>query len=127
MNTILDFTIYTTLTRGWSFWRSHYLLANALSFTIVVTWSFVWNKRWTFRDRSPCHGRQYVTFVGVTIGGLGLAEGALAVGVHWFRLPDLLAKVTAGPLVVVWNFLAYRFLAFPNTRTVPPPRISAYS
>lgn len=116
MNTILDFTIYTTLTRGWSFWRSHYLLANVTSFVIVVTWSFFWNKRWTFRERSSRYGIQYMKFVAVTFGGIIITQSVLFTGVRLLRLHDLVAKVFAGPLVVMWNFLMYRFWAFRATR-----------
>jgi putative flippase GtrA len=112
VNTVLDFTIYTTLTRGWTFWRSHYLLANACSFVLVVTWSFFWNKYWAFRERSASHGIQYIKFVTVTLGGIIIAQSVLFLGVHVFRLYDLIAKLVAGPLVVIWNFLMYRYWAF---------------
>jgi putative flippase GtrA len=111
-NTVLDFGIYTTLTRGWMFWEAHFLLANAIAFTMVVTWSFFWNKRWTFGDRSPRSHTQYVKFVIITLVGLGLSESALLIGVRMFGVPDLVAKVFAAPLVVLWNFTAYRYWAF---------------
>lgn len=110
-NTVLDFTIYTTLTRGFPFWGKHILLANATSFIIVITWSFYWNKRWTFENRERRHAAQYVRFVLVTVVSLGIAESVLAIGVA-FGVPDLMAKVIAGPLVILWNFTAYRRWAF---------------
>lgn len=120
-NTILDFAIYTTLTRGWSFWRAHYLFANACSFVIVVTWSFFWNRRWTFRDRVSQRLASYVKFVIVTLGGILIAQSVLFVGVQIFHVVDLVAKIVAGPLVVVWNFLMYRLWAFNGSqRSVSP-------
>jgi len=111
-NTVLDFAIYTALTRGWAFWRAHYLLANACSFVIVVMWSFFWNKRWAFRERSPQHGVQFLRFVMVTLGGILIAQCVLFIGVQELRVMDLVAKIIAGPLVVVWNFLMYQLWAF---------------
>ena len=111
-NTVLDFAIYTTLTRGWSFWRAHYLFANACSFAIVVTWSFFWNRRWTFRDHASRRLASYMKFVIVTLGGIVIAQTILFIGVQLFHVMDLVAKVIAGPLVVVWNFLMYRLWAF---------------
>lgn len=111
-NTILDFGIYIGLTRGFEFWQKHYLAANALTFITVVTWSYFWNKYWAFRDRSGGHGKQYIKFVMATLVGIGIAESVLYSGVRWMHLIDLWAKVIAGPLVVLWNFSAYRFWAF---------------
>lgn len=112
VNTGLDFGMYIGLTRGFAFWREHYLLANALVFIVVVTWSFFWNKRWTFKNREQKHAAQYTKFVLATLGGITIAEGVLYVGVDWLGLHDIVSKVIAGPLVMVWNFLAYRFWAF---------------
>ncbi|MBI4449442.1 GtrA family protein [Candidatus Uhrbacteria bacterium] len=117
-NTVLDFAIYTILTRGWPFWRAHYLFANACSFVVVVTWSFFWHRRWTFRDRSSQRLASYVKFVTVTLGGIAIAQSVLFVGVRFFHVMDLIAKVFAGPLVVLWNFLMYRCWAFRGSRRV---------
>lgn len=112
VNTALDFGIYSGLTRGFEFWREYYLLANGLTFIVVVTWSFFWNKYWTFKNRERQHAMQYLKFVIATFGGLGIAEGVLYVGVEVLSLHDILSKVIAAPLVVFWNFSAYRFWAF---------------
>ena len=111
-NTALDFALYAGLTRGWEFWRMHYLWANLISFTIVVTWSFFLNKHWTFRERSLSHGVQYIKFVAVTLGGVVITQGILFTGIEIFSLHDLLAKVIAAPLVVLWNFSMHRLWTF---------------
>ena len=112
VNTVFDFGLYTFLTRGFGFWREHYLLANAVTFVVVVTWSFFWNKYWTFKNRDVQHGKQYLRFVIVTLVGLGIAEGVLFIGVHFLSIYDIVSKVIAAPLVVAWNFSAYRFWTF---------------
>lgn len=112
INTALDFGIYTGLTRGFAFWSEHYLVANVFSFTMVVTWSFFWNKYWTFKNRERQHASQYAKFVIATIIGVGISESILYVGVELFSLHDILSKVIAAPLVVAWNFSAYRTWTF---------------
>ena len=112
VNTGLDFGMYTGLTRSFDFWRAHYLLANAIVFSIVVTWSFFWNKHWTFKNREQKHKTQYAKFVLATLGGIAIAEGVLFAGVGWFGIHDIVSKIIAAPLVVAWNFSAYRFWAF---------------
>lgn len=115
-NTAIDFTLYTTLTRGWMFWRDHYLWANAFTFALVVTWSFFWNRRWTFQRQDRQHGSQYAKFVLATLGGIGIAQVILYAGVQLIHISDLLAKLISGPLVVLWNFLMYRYWAFRASR-----------
>lgn len=112
VNTGLDFGMYIGLTRGFEFWKHHYLLANGLSFIIVVTWSFFWNKYWTFKNCEARHAIQYLKFVIITLVGVGIAENVLYIGVEFFSVHDLVSKIIAAPLVVVWNFSAYRFWAF---------------
>lgn len=118
MNTALDFGAYTALTRGFLFWHNHYLLANALTFIFVTTWSFFWNKHWTFKERSPQHAVQYFKFVTVTLGGIGIAQSVLYLGVEVFSLIDLIAKVIAGPLVLFWNFSMHRFWTFSSRAVI---------
>ncbi len=120
VNTALDFGIYTLLTRTSEFWMNHYLWANALAFMLVVTWSFFWNKHWTFKNRESRHAQQYAKFVFATVTGIAIAEGVLYLGVAEFGLHDILSKVLAAPFVVVWNFLAYRLWAFRASRKIVP-------
>ncbi len=112
VNTVMDFGIYAGLTRGFDFWEENYLLANAITFLIVVSWSYFWNKHWTFKNKEKKHAKQFSKFVFATFGGIMLAEIILFMGVEWFDLNDLIAKLVAGPAVVLWNFSAYRFFAF---------------
>lgn len=112
VNTILDFGTYTFLTRSFAFWKEHYLVTNALVFFAVVTWSFFWNKHWTFKNKEREHGTQYAKFVAATIVGVGIANGSLYIGVDFFGFHDILSKAIAAPLVVLWNFSAYRLWTF---------------
>ena len=113
-NTLIDFGIYIVLTRGFEFWREHYLVANAIAFCVVVTWSFFWNKHWSFRNREKKHSLQYAQFVIATLGGIGIVEGGLYFGVEVYSLSDIVTKVAVGPLVVLWNFFAYRWIFSPR-------------
>ena len=111
-NTVLDFSLYSLLTRGFFFFREHYLMANICSIAVVVTWSFFWNKRWSFKEQSKQHSLQYTKFVAVTLGGIAITQFVLYIGVEVFTVQDLIAKVIAGPLVLLWNFTLYRLWAF---------------
>lgn len=111
-NVLLDFVIYLSLTRGWEFWRFHYLWANSLSFIVVVTWSFFWNKHWTFQERSQKHHTQYLKFLTITVAGLGIYQTILYIGIEKLFLYDVAAKLLAIPLMTLWNFIMHRMWTF---------------
>ncbi|MFH1430735.1 MAG: GtrA family protein [Candidatus Uhrbacteria bacterium] len=116
-NTILNFAMYTAMTRGSDFWMEHYLLANVVTFCTIVTWSFFWNKRWSFKNHEQQHGVQYAKFVLVTVGGIAIEQSVLVIGVELFSVLDIFAKLIAGPIVVLWNFGMYRRWAFSTKET----------
>lgn len=108
-NFVLDMALYLFLTR---ITHVQFLLANGISFFLVVTWSYYWNKRWTFADRGIMRMTQYVQFVIVVLVGLLLAEAGLWVLVRQFQLYDLVAKFVTGTVVAFWNFGMNRFWTF---------------
>lgn len=108
-NTIIDFSAYFFLTRVLAV---HFLVANIISFTIAVSWSYFLNKRWTFRDTDTRTGVQFFKFVLVNIVGLALNEGTLSLVVLVFGAHDLAAKLIAVVIVVIWNFFINRTWTF---------------
>ncbi|MBI5134712.1 GtrA family protein [Candidatus Uhrbacteria bacterium] len=126
-NTLIDFTIYSMLTRGWMFWKEHYLIANGISFSIVVTWSFFWNKHWAFQQQQSGCAAQYLKFVMSTIGGIAIAQGILYSGVEFLGFHDIIAKLIAGPFVVSWNFFMYRWWAFRGHDNAPRSTVTISS
>lgn len=101
VNTVVDFGFYLILTR---LLDVPYVLASALSFTVAATNSYVWNRRWTFRDRATRVATQYVKFFVVSAVGLGLNAGILFFLVHMWGVHDIIAKAVAIGVVVAWNF-----------------------
>lgn len=108
-NTAFDFSIYIILTRAFDF---NFLLANAVAFTAVVSWSYMANKWWTFRDTSKHTNQQFTRFIMISIVGLLINEGILLTLVKYFDMWDLMAKLIAVILVVFWNFWANRTWTF---------------
>jgi putative flippase GtrA len=90
------------------------LLANTIGFSVAIAASFVLNARYTFRV--PARKRQFWGYVAVSVTGLALYNGALAllllawhpnsfVGFNVLKSASLVAST-------VWNFLGYRYLVF---------------
>ncbi|PIY96692.1 MAG: glycosyl transferase family 2 [Candidatus Kerfeldbacteria bacterium CG_4_10_14_0_8_um_filter_42_10] len=111
-NTILDFSIYISLTRFWEFWQQNYLLANFVSFSFAATSSYIMNKTWTFRDKNKKIHIQYPKFLLVSIVGLLLNEITLYFIVSHLAIYDILGKIAASGVAMFWNFGANKFWTF---------------
>lgn len=109
---LIDCGLYLVFTRQL---HVFYLTAKVASFSVAATNSFVWNRRWTFRSRSPNRVRQGGQFLLVASTGAALNAGIMYVlhGVSGFD--DLLALVVATGIVMFWNFLANRHWTFRDT------------
>ncbi|HEX9664849.1 MAG TPA: GtrA family protein, partial [Patescibacteria group bacterium] len=110
-NTVIDFGVYLGLTRLFLFWRTHFLIANFVAFSLAASWSYFLNKYWTFRDKEKFTQAQYLKFFLVSLVGLGLTQIVLY-SLVVAGLYDLFAKLIAVIVVVFWNFLANKYWTF---------------
>lgn len=97
-------------------------MVNILSFSAATVNSYFLNKYWTFKDKGRATFRQYGKFFVVSVIGLLLNEGALA-GFVFLGIYDLISKLLAVAVSLVWNFLANKFLVF-NEEKDSPERLS---
>jgi putative flippase GtrA len=100
------------------------LAANALAFFLASINSFVWNKRWAFRDaRRNAIVRQYLVFLFFTVVGLGLHTGAFSLLLIPLDPHGTIGKnvalVLALPVSVIWNFTCYKLWTFTPTSAGP--------
>ena len=110
-NTVLDFTVYYVLTRNFLFWGDHVVAAAAVSFCVAVASSFFLNNFWTFRrDAQSLHHRSVKFFI-VALAGLAwnsaILYGLISAGLH-----DILAKLAATAVVMMWNFILQKTWTF---------------
>ncbi|NQU99810.1 MAG: GtrA family protein [Parcubacteria group bacterium] len=121
MNTGIDFLVLNGLMWATSTYSGTLIiLLNAVSFSVAVTNSYLWNKYWTFKvkakDEIP---QEFVKFITVSIIGaiinssilfafttfvepvFGLSEGL------WANV----GKLFATGIALVWNFIGYKFWA----------------
>jgi len=110
-NVVLDMVIYYILTR---YFDLHYLIAATISFVIVVTWSFNFNRKWTFKLQNSFKKlkTQYVEFVLVNILVLILNVAVLYLLVDLFSIFDLISKVIASIVIGLINFFINKFWTF---------------
>lgn len=114
MNTILDYSVYISLTRLTSYFTLHYLQANMISFAFGFTSSYFLNRYWTFKDRPTQNGlKQFVKFLSVVlIGSFLIMQSVLYISVEWLQIYDLIGKAFGIILGFIWNFFVSRKYVF---------------
>ena len=128
LNTALSLGILNLLMHLFNVSSGHLLtLFSAVTFAIVITHSFFWNKFLVFRshDLQTAH-REYVGFF-VVSGAVALFNIALfslivnGVGPQWGIAPRLWANVAVLltiPTAVLGNFFGYKLLVFSEKKNV---------
>jgi len=112
-NTLIDFSLYITLTRQFTGWPSHYLVANVIAFLVANIFSFMINRSWTFHGhdrRDIIH--HYGQFLLVSLTAVLMVESALFVGHGLLGWTDLGAKVIGTGLAVISSFFLHKYWTF---------------
>ncbi len=116
VNTVVDFGTYFILTRMFLFWSGRFLAANVVAFFVANICSFFLNRSFTFKSNNKNVRKQYIRFVIVSLGYIALVQLLLYIGVIVLGFGDLIVKVFATAVGLVWNFFAHKFWSFGDTR-----------
>lgn len=111
MNTGMDWAVFFALTSWMPFFTRHILIANAISFGVGFTNSYIFNRRWTFRSQDARVGRQLSVFLLINLAGLGISQTILGT-VYAATSSRLVSKATAVAITLFWNYFAGRRFAF---------------
>jgi putative flippase GtrA len=131
INTLLDFTIYNILS---STFGLGLVLANIISTSIALVFSFVANKKVVFRHQHGSTLKQAAVFLGVTAFGLYILQTGMIklltdiwiapialglTGAHLLHITghdQFLAKngaKAAGTIIsLIWNYIMYKKVVF---------------
>ncbi len=93
----------------------HYLLANALSISVAILFSFYVNKKFVFKSVSQDKKviwREFSLFAGSRLVSASIDMGGLFILVEWFGMNSNWAKVCVEILVATTNFLVSKFIIF---------------
>jgi putative flippase GtrA len=82
-----------------------------VSYAAGIAWSFVWNRRWTFRSQGPAVG-QAVRFTVLQVASWLLSTAQIHVAVNYLGLPEWPSWVAVTGFITVVNFLGSRYWAF---------------
>ncbi len=117
VNALLDYSVYLGLTRFFSFWRENFLAANFIAIFLANLSSFFLNKYFTFQNKSQRILRQYLKFLSVSLIYLGIVQLVMFIGVEFFDLYDIWAKIIASAVGLLWNFFANKYWSFRREET----------
>ena len=115
-NTVLDFTLMNLLSLA----GLNLIIANTISTGIAMIYSFLMNKKWTFRNAGQDYLRQVILFFIFTAIGIWVIQnGLIILAQHClprFGLSDRvfnnLAKLGASVFSLTWNYLTYNHFVF---------------
>lgn len=86
--------------------------ATILSFLLAVTNNFIFNKVWTFKNKSKNYRKLYIKFLIVSAVGLGLTVASMHTMVNVIGIWYMFAKALTSLIVLTWNFLANKLWTF---------------
>jgi putative flippase GtrA len=87
-------------------------IANSIGFIFATSWNFAFNRFWTFQSLYPQVAMQYLTFLSISVVGLGLNNLVVFTLHGKLQLNFYLAKLAAVVIVTSWNFLMNYFITF---------------
>lgn len=103
VNTIVDFAIFITLVR---YFEWNLLLANAVSYLIAVSNSYVLNLIWTFTKSQGAKFGAHSYLLFVTVNTVGFLIGSVVIWLLQDILIPEFGKLLSITFTLVWNYFA---------------------
>lgn len=99
----IDYGILALLTEVFGV---NYLVSATISFTVSVVFNYVASMRYVFTHKEGMSKRrEFITFVVLSVIGLGINNLCMWAGVELFGIHYLITKIGATAIVMVWNFV----------------------
>ena len=81
------------------------LIASAVSFSVSVTVNYILSMAFVFKSKKQSKVKEFIIFVLLSIGGLGLNQLILWIGVTFTSIYYLVVKFLAMVIVPIYNFI----------------------
>jgi len=81
------------------------LVSSAISFCVSVTVNYILSMSFVFKSKKQSKLKEFVIFVFLSIGGLGLNQLILWIGVKFTSVYYLIVKFLAMVIVPIYNFI----------------------
>ena len=110
VNTTTTFVFYVLLSRA-ILGQSHYLFSEIIAYIMGTVMSFIFNRRWTFREYWRANYSEVLRFATVTVSAVGINSLAMYMLVL-FGLHDIASVLVAAVFTVAWNFILSKYWVF---------------
>ena len=97
---LIDYGLFALLT----ILHVHYLIAQVISFSVSLAFNYWASIKWVF-DAKKQTTKEVILFVVLSVVGLGINELLLYVGVDLIHIHELIVKLFATAVVMVYNFI----------------------
>ena len=81
------------------------LLSSTISFCVSVIVNYILSMAFVFKSKNQGKVKEFIIFVILSIGGLGLNQLILWVGVNFTTVYYLIVKIIAMTIVPIYNFV----------------------
>lgn len=81
------------------------LLSSAVSFSVSVIVNYILSMTFVFKSKNKNKVKEFIIFVLLSIGGLGLNQLILWIGVTYTDIYYLIVKILAMMIVPIYNFV----------------------
>ena len=98
---IVDF-FFTWLCKEKIKWNKY--ISNSIGFILAATNNYVWNRIWTFQSQNMEVAREYISFIVISLIGLGLNNLIIYLLHEKLHFNFYLSKIIAIGCVTLWNF-----------------------
>ena len=106
---IVDFSIFLLATRVFGV---YYIYGNIIAFVIAAGVNYSINRMWTFKSASERIVGQFISFCIIGSVGLIMNTGILYLIVEYAQAYDVVAKITANAIVLIWNYSMNKHVTF---------------
>lgn len=87
-------------------------LSNSAGFVVAATNNYIWNRLWTFHSSNRDIPVEYMSFLIISLVGLGINNLVLYLLTDKLKLNFYLSKLFAIAIVTVWNFMMNLIVTF---------------
>ena len=99
---LIDYGIFTILSQ---FLSVHYLIASIISFSVSVVYNYILSIKWVFDVTKKQTSKEFIIFIILSVIGLVLNSLILYVCVDLIHIHELIGKIIATAIVMVYNFI----------------------
>jgi putative flippase GtrA len=92
--------------------RINKYIANSTGFILAATSNYILNRLWTFQSHDPDIAVQYISFVLISVAGLGINNLVIYILNDRYKYNFYLSKLFAIAVVTIWNFLMNFMITF---------------